>query len=143
MGKIAASMADISTDFKPIEPGLFNFSIEKVEEVEKNAELVGYRVHSKIDSGSVPEMVGRVFRDYISIVTKKGEINEVGLSSLKRYFEVTFGKEEVAGWSDDDYDTDYLIGRQWAGQLDISSYTPDGETEPRKNNKVKRMDPIG
>jgi hypothetical protein len=136
-------MADISTDFKPVEAGLYNFTIEKVEEVKKNNELVGYRVHSKIDSGSVQEMVGRVFRDYISIVTKKGEINEIGLASLKRYFEVTFGKETVSEWTDDDYDTDYLVGRQWSGQLEVSSYTPDGETEPRKNNKVKRMDAVG
>ena len=141
MGRIKASLADVSTEFIPVEPGLYELEIDKIEEAEKNAELVGYRVISLVKSAG--EMFGRKISDYISIVKKNGEVNEVGLSTLKRYFEVTHGKEVVAEWSDDDYDTDVLKGKMFQAQVTIESYTPEGETEPRKNNKFKRMEAIG
>jgi hypothetical protein len=36
MAKIKASLAEISTEFKPLEPGLYRLEITKVEEIEKN-----------------------------------------------------------------------------------------------------------
>lgn len=140
MGKIRASLADVSTEFKPIEPGIYNFEIDKVEEVEREGNLVAYRVVSKVtDDG---ESQNRQMSDYIAIVKRDGELNEIGLSTLKRYFEVTHGKDEVADWTDDDYDTDLLQGKQFKGQVVIDSYTKDGETEPRQTNKFKRIESL-
>lgn len=141
MALIKASLADVSTDFKPLDPGIYTFDIEKVEEVPSKDDedtIIAYRIRNKVLEPLDSE--GRVFSDYINIVTKKNEPNEVGLANLKRYFEVCFGKEEVAGWSDEDYDTDRLVGRQWKGQLDIQSYTKEGEVEPRRNNRIKAME---
>lgn len=142
MGKIGASLAAVSTEFKLFEPALHTFDIEKVEEREVDNKLVAYIVHNKITTPD-HEDNGKTFRDYINLRTKQGEFSEPGLASIKRYFETTFGKEEVATWSDDDYDTDLLVGKSFQGQLAVDSYTKEGETEPRKNNKLKAMAPIG
>jgi hypothetical protein len=139
MGLINASLADVSTEFKPLPGGIYLFEVTEVQEIEKDDKVIAYRVKSKVLEG---EEEGRAFSDYISIITKKDEINEVGLSNLKRYFEVTHGKAEVAGWSDDDYDTDRLVRKTFRAQLKIDSYTKEGETEPRMNNKIVRMDEV-
>lgn len=141
MALIKASLADVSTEFKPLDPGIYTFDIAEVEEVPSKDDedtIIAYRVKSKVLTPE--ESNGRTFSDYINILTKKGELNEIGLANLKRYFEVCFGKEVVAGWSDEEYDTDRLVGRQWKGQLTIESYTKEGEVEPRRNNKIKAME---
>jgi hypothetical protein len=61
---------------------------------------------------------------------------------VKRYFEVTHGKATVAEWSDDDFDTDLLIGKQFEAQVKIESYTKEGETEARKSNRIVRMEEV-
>jgi hypothetical protein len=144
MGLIQASLKDVSTDFKPVEPGIYILEIVEVKEMEKDGVTNAYRVVSQVisESNGVEDMVGRKVSDFINIITQKGEINEVGLSSLKRYFEACFGKDEVATWEDADYDTDRLAGQQFRGQLKIDSYTKPGETEPRMNNKFTRIDSV-
>lgn len=141
MALIKASLADVSTEFKPLDPGIYTFDIAEVEEVPSKDDedtIIAYRVKNKVLEPTESE--GRTFSDYINILTKKGEVNEIGLANLKRYFEVCFGKEEVAGWQDEDYDTDRLVGKTWKGQLTIESYTKEGEVEPRRNNKIKAME---
>jgi hypothetical protein len=140
MGKIRASLADVSTEFQLIEPGVYEFEVTAVEEAERNGEFAAYIVKSAVtDAG---EQQGRRMRDYISIIKKDGEMNEVGLSQLRRYFEATHGKDEVAGWSDDDFDTDNLVGRTFRGHVKIGQYTPAGETEPRQTNEFKRIEEV-
>lgn len=142
MAKIKASLADVSTEFKLLPPALYELEITKVDEIENAGELKAYRISSKVVGGGEPEQMDQTLSDYINLRLKNGELGEPGLATIKRYFEVTHGKEEVATWNDDDYDTDLLIGRRWRGQIVIDSYTKQGETEPRQNNKVARMDSV-
>lgn len=144
MGRIKASLAEISTEFKPVEPDIYVLEIDKVEEVEKNGETTAYRISNKVVSAASgsEEMVGRKISDFINILSKDGSINEYGLQNLKRYFEAAFGKEEVATWTDDDYDTERLPGRQFRAQVAIESYTKEGETEPRQKNVFKRIESL-
>lgn len=142
MGKIQASMVDVSTEFKLIEPGVYNFEIVKFEDVIQENQICAYKAFSKVISPG--EMEGRQLMDYIYL-RKPGEelkSDNIGLSNVKRYFEATHGKDTVANWTDDDYDTDLLIGKTWAGQIDISSYTKKGETTVRQTNEIKRMEPV-
>jgi hypothetical protein len=141
MAKIKASLAEISTEFKPLEPGLYRLEITKVEEIEKNGVFVAYRIASKVVGG---EFDGKPFSEYIHIRKPDEEINPeaIGLATVKRYFEVTHGKATVAEWSDDDFDTDLLIGKQFEAQVKIESYTKEGETEARKSNRIVRMEEV-
>lgn len=140
MGKIQHSLAEVSTDFQIFPAGVYDFEITKVEEVQKNNQLVAYRVVSKVLTPG--ELFGKSFSDFINLLKKDGTLNEVGLASLKRYFETVYGKDEVKGWTDDDYDTDMLQGKTWKGQIAIESYTKEGETEPRQTNRVKHMEKL-
>ncbi len=147
MGKINASLASISTEFEPVEPGLYELEITKCEDVMKTdaqgtEQLVAWRVSNKITTPG--DVQNKVISDYIHLRQPDDEIaaDAIGLQSIKRYFEVTHGKEEVAEWSDDDFDTDLLIGKSFQAQVAIDSYTKKGETEPRKTNKFKRMEAI-
>lgn len=143
MGKIQASLAAVSTEFQNIDPGLYDFEITKFEDVEKNGEWVASKISSKVTTPG--DMQGRVLVDYIHIRQPGESIDpeqNIGLKNIKRYFEVTHGKEEVAGWEDDDFDDDLLIGKGWSGQIAIGSYVPKGQTEPRKVNEIKRMEPL-
>lgn len=142
MAKIKASLADVSTEFQPVEPGLYELEVAKVEEVEKNGELVAYRIQNKITTAG--DYHGKSISDYIHLKKPGEEIaaGAIGLQTIKRYFEVTHGKEEVAGWADDDFDTDLLVGKSFQAQVAIDSYTKEGETEPRKTNKFKRMEEL-
>lgn len=141
MGKIGAAMASVSTEYKLYDPALHTFEIEKVEEKEKDDKLVAYIVHNKITTEG-HEDEGKTFRHYINLRKKDGDFSDAGLASIKRYFETIFGKEVVASWSDDDYDTDMLHGQSFRAQLEITSYTKEGETEPRRNNDLKAMAPL-
>lgn len=147
MGKIGAALSGVSTEFKVFEPALHTFHIDKVEEKEgdlPNGEkgLQAYIVHNKITTPG-HEDSGKTYRDYINLRDKKGNFTDAGLASIKRYFETIFGKEEVATWTDDDYDTDALEGRDFQGQLEQYSYTKEGESEPKKANRLKAMAAIG
>ena len=140
MGKINASIASVSTEFQPLPPDVYDFHIEAVEEQEKDGNVVAYRVKNVVTSA---EENGKVYTAFCNIVDKDGNPNEMGIAELKKYFECIFGKEEVAGWTDDDFDTDMLVGKDWRGQLEIRSYTPKGSTETKQTNRVTRMEPIG
>lgn len=140
MAKIKHSLKDVSTDFVVYPADVYLFEIAKVEEVEKNGQLTAYRVANKILEAGDTQYVGKIYSDFINILTTDGNLNEVGLANLKRYFEVIFGKEVVKEWSDDDYDTDLLQGYQWRGQLSVESYTPKGATEPKPTNRIKHME---
>ena len=149
MGKINASLSTVSTEFEPLPPAIYDFEIEKIEEVKKNGKDVNaYVIANKVISA---DQHGRVFRDYVTMIDKKGNRNEMGEKSMKRYFETCFGIDEVSGpkqadgsrkggWTDDEFDTDKLKGQRWRGQLDVKSHTPEGETVARLNNRIVEMD---
>lgn len=144
MAVIRANMAEISTEFKPVEPNNYQLEVVKIEDILEDPSdpdsLKAKVISSKItDPG---DMQGRQIRDYINLRTKDGEWNEIGLGNVKRYFEVICGKDEVATWEDEDYDTDKLLGGMFLGQVTIEYYTPKGETEARPANRFKRMESI-
>jgi len=135
MAKIKASLADVSTEIPLIEPGIYEFEIDKVEERNDGDAYLIYNVVT-----TPGDMHGRKLVEYINLKKKDGDENQFGLSTLKRYFEVAFGKEEVESWTDDDFDTDSLQGRVFQGQVKIESYTKPGETEARRSNRFQRME---
>lgn len=139
MGKIKASLADVSTEIPLIDPGIYEFEIQKVEERNDGDVYLIYNVVQ--DAG---EMQGRKLVDYINLKKNDGGQNDYALTTLKRYFEAAFGKEEVAEWGDDDFDTDELQGKSFRGQVKIDSYTPkdDPSAEPRLSNKFSRMESL-
>lgn len=137
MAKIRASLADVSTEFPIYEPGVYEFEIVDVTEQEKDDEVVGYRVKSKIMTEG--EYYGKPMSDFISLVKKNGDVNDIGLSQLRRYFELKLDKDEIDERGDD-LDTDELKGVRFRGQIVIDSYTPEGASEPRRNNKFKAIE---
>lgn len=151
MGKIKASLADVSTDFKIVQPGLHVFEVAKVDEITNSGkysnlesdDVIGYKINSKVVSSDDEEQVDRVIVDYVYTAQKVSKDdpttatdNEIGLQTLKRYFESCFGKDEVAGWTDDDFDTDRLIGQQFRAQTKIEVYND------RQSARYSRMDSL-
>jgi hypothetical protein len=137
MARIQASLADVSTEFVPADPGVYVFEIEDVEESEKEGKLT-YKVKNRIKenvSGS-DDSLEKVVTDFISIHKKDGSINQYGLITLKRYFEAVLGKENVEARGDD-LDTDELKGQRFKGQIDIESYYPNGVEQTEANKKYK------
>lgn len=146
MPRVKASMADVSTDYNPCEPGVARFEIESVEEETANDGRVSYKMKSKIveyTDGGKEEDVGRSITNTIYIHKKDGTANEMGIAELKRYFEVTVGEERA---NSEDADTDELIGQQFLGQIVIRSYKTTnnltGEEEERQTNEIARVAPI-
>ena len=144
MPKIKASMKDVSTDFSPIEPGVYKLEVQSVEEHEdEQTGRIHYEIQSKIvaaEDGGNEDDVGRNFRDRIHIHKKDGELNQMGLAQLKRYFEVTVGEDRANA---DDADTDELVNQQFLGQLTIRKFTQEdnltGEKVERQTNEISRM----
>jgi hypothetical protein len=147
MGRVKASMAEVSTDFNPMRPGVYDFEITKVtEDTNKDTQRTKYTVENKVVglvSDGEQEAVGRNIRDAIHIHKRDGELNEIGLAQLKRYFEVTVGEERANA---EDADTDELVHQRFRGQVVIESYTVEdaltGKKEERKKNTISRFAPI-
>lgn len=146
--RINASMKDVSTDFNPIEPGIQRCEIVEVKEVTNDGPPLRTEYHVKckvleiIENGK-EEDVGRTFTDRIYIHKKDGELNELGIAQLKRYFEVTVGDERANA---EDADTDELIGGQFRVQTKFESYEVKdnltGQTEKRKKTAIGRLAPL-
>lgn len=138
MAKINASLADVSTEFIPAEPGVYIFEIQDVVESTKEGRVT-YQIKSKIMeliSGVGEDSLNKVVTDFISIHKADGSINQYGLITLKRYFEAVLGKENVEQRGDD-LDTDELKGQRFKGQIEISSYFPKGVEEVEENRRYK------
>ena len=142
MARIVASMADVSTDYNPCDPGVARLQIESVEEV-TNAGRTHYVIKSTIveyTEGGKEEDVGRSITSRVHVHKKDGTLNAIGLSQLKRYFEVTVGEERA---NSPEADTDELVGQQFVGQIGIRSYsvnnTLTGESEERQSNELERL----
>lgn len=153
MSRVKASMADVSTDFSPLDPGVHLYEIEEVETIEDNeTQKIQYAITNKVIAlvdGGREEDIGRkiVDRIYLHAATKKNEdgtpkLNEFAVAQLKRYFEVTLGEERA---NDPEADTDWLKGQRFLGQTEIETYQVDdkltGKKETRKKNKIARLAP--
>lgn len=150
MGKIKASLAEVSTEFKLLAPGSYELEIKSVKEHPgEDGDPKAYSVLSKVVAPGTDQH-DQTFSDYINLKNSEGEIMDFALANLKKYFEVIYGIDEVSGpqvhgkrsggWTDDQFDTDLLVGKRWKGHIIIDSYTKKGETEPRRNNKIKAME---
>lgn len=156
MAKIGASLANVSTDFQDIMPGVYRWQITDVTEHPGKAEQGGgatlqYRVKSKIlglaEGGDTDEK-NRVFVDFIDLNNRKdGSSNQYGLVQLKRYFEAVLGADVVAERGDD-LDTDELKGQYFDGELAIRTYeskketNPDGTPVMKSQNVLKSIVPV-
>lgn len=141
MAKISASLADVSTEFTPADPGVYIFEITDVVEKDKDGKI-SYQVKSKIlevVSGIGEDSVGKTVVDFVSIHKADGSINQYGLITMKRYFEAVLGKENVEARlaEGDEPDTDELKGQRFKGQIEISSYFPKGVEETEENRRYK------
>lgn len=135
MARIQASLADVSTEFKPVDPDVYESEIDGVEEV-KEDEKIHYIVTHQIKSPG--DFFNRKLKDYIYIHKKNGELNEFGLSQLKRYFEATVGEDRA---NSEDADTDELIHQHLRIQVGMEEYEFDnkltGVKEKRGRNKIE------
>jgi len=143
MPRIVASMADVSTDYNPCEPGVARLQIDTVDAVTSDDGRTHYVIKSKIMEyvdGGKQEDVGRTITSRVHVHKKTGELNEIGLAQLKRFFEVTVGEDRANA---EDADTDELINQQFLGQISIRSYsTKDaltGDTVERQSNELDRL----
>lgn len=117
MGKLTASLSEVSTDYVPVTPGMYETEIIDVEEVAGDGGAIkAYKIKHKITGGDNAEELGKTFKDNCSILKRDGTINTYGLIQLKRYFETILGKDEVESRGDD-LDTDELKGGALVVQL--------------------------
>lgn len=136
MPKVRGSLADVSTEFQPVEPDTYVLELKECKEVVHDDDRVHYEVLSEIkglyDGGAETpsDFDGRKIRDFIHIHTKDGELNEYGLINLKRYAEATVGEERA---NDEDFDTDEMLNSQFVAEVYIDEY------QGRKNNKIKNI----
>lgn len=127
MGKLTASLSEVTTEYVPITPGMYETEITEVEEVAgEGGAIKAYKIKHKITGGANPEEWGKTFKDNCSILKRDGTINTYGLIQLKRYFEIALGKEEVER-RNDDLDTDELKGVGLAIQL---THRPEENVAP-------------
>lgn len=143
MAKISASLADVSTEFVPAEPGVYIFEIQDVVEGNKEGRIT-YQIKSKIMevvSGVGEDSVNKTVVDFVSIHKADGSLNQYGLITMKRYFEAVLGREnvEVRLAEGDEPDTDELKGQRFKGQIEIDSYFPKGVEEIEENRRYKNV----
>lgn len=142
MPKVVASMADVSTEFVLADPATYRLQVVSVDYQTKDAKTSSgqdikrgtYVVKSKIIAtypDGETEHQGKPIYDYINIHTKEGELNEISLGNLKRYFEA------IAPDSADseDADTDELVNGYFIADVYIDTYESGGQE--RQSNKIK------
>lgn len=143
MPKVKASMADVSTEYVLIDPGTYRLRIKSIEEeakkskapksgqeVERTTYIVKSVVVSDADGGT--DHANKPIFDWINIHTKEGELNDISLANLKRYFEA------IAPDSADseDADTDELINGEFMADVYIDEYEKAGG-QTGQSNKLK------
>jgi hypothetical protein len=147
MAKIKGALADLSTEFQVVDPGIYELEVKKISEKKKTPEgggeeeVVGYRFNSQVMSEG--PMKGKMISEYVHVgPDKDGNPNEIGLQQVKRYFEGCLGLRQTKKMKDDDYDTDMLIGRRFRGDVRIESYTPQGQTQARQSNRIAAFETV-
>jgi len=144
MAKIRASLADVSTEYVLPDPGPYVFRVKEItENVSKekapksgmDVERVTYVVKSVIvrDLDGNEDHVNKPVFDYINIHTKEGELNDISLANLKRYFEAIIPERADA----EDADTDELVNGEFQAQLYHDSYEDKNTKEERHSAKIK------
>jgi len=129
-----ADLTSVSTEREPYPEGEYLITV-KESELKDNKTVI---IKSRIEEPA--EFQGREYWDFINIVQNDGKMNRIGLENIKRYLEAVFGKGSPEAEASPP-DTDVLNGHQVRALLTIREYTPQGETEARRNNQTKRVFP--
>lgn len=137
MPKVGAGMAQVSTQFVPVEPDTYLVTLKKPS-FKSEGGRDQYTVQAAIVNGEETgaQNAGRTIFDNISMHKKDGTANEVGESQLKQYIEAAF--PESKEWDEErwaDFDTDELDGRQIQMVVIIE---PDKNDPEVKRNRVKK-----
>ena len=133
-----ADLTEVSTDFEVLPEGDYVVTIKDVVEGKtKKNQLPQVIVQMQVTDGN-SEFNGKPISDFITLKQNDGKKNEIGLKQLKRYFEAVLGKEAANTTAPD---TDLLKDKQVRIMVSVNKYTPEGETEERTNNKIKRIFP--
>lgn len=136
--KIEADFSQISHEFQHLEDGEYQVTIEKIEEGEtRDSKLPTVTVVSRINDPNHPDRENFPVYDRITLRTKKGEPNRIGLGHLKAYAIATLGEEQAN--SPEGIDTDEMIGAACILVIKQRSYKQDGED--RLTNDVKKVLP--
>lgn len=136
MPKIGATLADISTVIKPIDPGSYPAEISNVEHTTSKKSHVPM-IAVEYTLGGDSEFKGRKITDYFTLQTTKGEPNEAGLRGLKRVIVAACGEDRA---NDEDFDTDELQGQLVEVVVKQEEYEDDqGETQV--SGKIKKVLP--
>ena len=136
MPKIGATLADISTIIKPIDPGSYPAEITDVEHKESKTSKVPM-VSITYTLGGDSEFKGRKLTDYFTLQTTKGEPNEAGLRGLKRVIVAACGEDRA---NDEDFDTDELQGQVVEVVVKQETYEDESGDE-QISSKVKKVLP--
>lgn len=100
--RLEANFTNISTEFQDLEDGEYIGVVEDVEDKETEEDKLPMSVYTiKVTSvvGNVdPKQIGRIKKDYVTVMNKDGTKNEMNLGRIKAYEIAGFG--EAAGNSD-------------------------------------------
>lgn len=136
MPVISGDFSKISSEFQPLDDGDYLFMIEDVIEGKtRNSQLPQIEIKMKCVDPQHPDKEGYPLTDFITLETKKGGANRVGLGQLKAYFEATVGEEAANNPSG--LDTDELKGSTVRLILKKRSYKPEGGEERFVNDVSK------
>jgi hypothetical protein len=141
---IKASMANVSTEYVLPDPGLYRFEVAEIKEETarskapksgQEVERVTYIVKSKIvsDADGNDEHANKPVFDYINLHTKEGDINEISLANLKRYFEAISPDSAES----EEADTDELVGGHFMAQLYHDSWENEAKGTSGTSAKIK------
>lgn len=139
MPKLNASIADVSTDFVPPDPGIpFTFEVVDIQPVKSKESpdtFLGFSIISEVaDEG---DNRGRRMFDRCTELNEDGTVNQFGPKQIKRYMEAILGKDVVKGrGGGDDIDLDELRGGQFTGEVKHTKGVKDGEERTYANFKT-------
>jgi hypothetical protein len=144
MPKIAASMSNVSTEYVLPDPALYELEVDTVtdqtvrqkapqsgQEVERTTYIVRSKIVADLDGDD--QHKGKPIFDYINIHTKEGEINEISLANLKRYFEAIAPDSAES----DEADTDELVGGHFVAQIVHEEWTNKAKGTSGVSAKIK------
>lgn len=116
MPKVKAGIADVKTEYQQIDPGVYEFKVEKIE-IRKDPSDPDYLITSRVDQPGTDHH-NKPVKEYIAMNKKDGTPNEYGMAELKRYFEAVLGEDETQALAEsEELDTDMLIGGRFQAEV--------------------------
>ena len=138
MPKVKASLADISTEYTPIEPRSgVRFQMKEIKERNTNENGIERQFFDWKAVVSEPgDDHGKPVFGVISVHKKDGGLNDAGLGELKRFFEAI--APEYA--NDENAEVDVLVGGEFLADVEISTYKyPEGHPKHGQKDRVSNQ----